>query len=264
MSEAWETLIVERSGGVVTVTMNRPERKNAANGTMWRELQAVLDDVAADRAVRALVLTGAGGAFCSGADLSDPSDVAGRPGDPYLVQMRALADLALRLHRLPKPTIAKVGGVAAGAGMSMALGCDLVVAAESARFSQIFSKRGLSVDFGASWLLPRLIGLHKAKELAFFADILSASEAEAFGLVNRVVPDGELDGFVDGWARRLADGPTLALSMTKTLLNNSMAVSMDQALEDEARAQSTNFGTRDTREALTAFVERRPPDFEGR
>ena len=264
MSDAWETLIVERSGGVVTVTMNRPERKNAANGTMWRELQAVLDDVAADHAVRALVLTGAGGAFCSGADLSDPSDVAGRPGDPYLVQMRALADLALRLHRLPKPTIAKVGGVAAGAGMSMALGCDLVVASESARFSQIFSKRGLSIDFGASWLLPRLIGLHKAKELAFFADILSASEAEAFGLVNRVVPDGELDGFVDVWARRLAEAPTLALSMTKTLLNNSMAVSMDQALEDEARAQATNFGTRDTREALTAFVERRPPSFEGR
>jgi enoyl-CoA hydratase/carnithine racemase len=264
MADSWETLIVERSGGVVTVTMNRPERKNAANGTMWRELQAVLEDAAADRAVRALVLTGAGGAFCSGADLSDPSDVAGRPGDPYLVQMRALADLALRLHRLPKPTIAKVGGVAAGAGMSMALGCDLVVASESARFSQIFAKRGLSVDFGASWLLPRLIGLHKAKELAFFADILSAAEAESFGLVNRVVPDAELDAFVDDWARRLAEGPTLALSMTKTLLNNSLAVSMEQALEDEARAQATNFGTRDTREALTAFVERRPPSFEGR
>jgi 2-(1,2-epoxy-1,2-dihydrophenyl)acetyl-CoA isomerase len=157
-----------------------------------------------------------------------------------------------------------VGGVAAGAGMSMALGCDLVVASESARFSQIFAKRGLSVDFGASWLLPRLIGLHKAKELAYFADILSASEAEAFGLVNRVVPDDDLDRFVDDWARRLAEGPTLALSMTKTMLNNSLAVSMEQALEDEARAQSVNFVTRDTREALTAFAERRPPAFEGR
>ena len=264
MAEPLQTLIVERSGGVVTVVMNRPERKNAANGTMWRELLAVLEDAATDRDVRALVLTGAGGSFCSGADLSDPADVAGRPGDPYLVQMRALADLALRLHRLPKPTIAKVGGVAAGAGMSMALGCDLVVASESARFSQIFAKRGLSIDFGASWLLPRLIGLHKAKELAFFADILSAAEAESFGLVNRVVPDDELDAFVDDWAARLAEGPTLALSMTKTLLNNSSAVSMEQALEDEARAQAANFGTRDTREALTAFVERRPPHFEGR
>jgi len=139
-----------------------------------------------------------------------------------------------------------------------------VVASASARFSQIFARRGLSVDFGASWLLPRLIGLHRAKELAFFADILSAEEAAEFGLVNRVVPDDELDAFVDDWARRLADGPTLALSLTKSLLNNSMAVSMDQALEDEARAQSTNIGTRDTREALTAFAERRPPAFEGR
>ena len=264
MADPWETLTVERAAGVATVTLNRPERKNAANGTMFRELLAVLDDAATDRAVRCLVLTGAGGAFCSGADLSDPTDVAGRPGDPYLLQMRALADVALRLHRFPKPTIAKVGGVAAGAGMSMAIGCDLVVASASARFSQIFAKRGLSVDFGASWLLPRLIGLHRAKELAFFADILSADEAAGFGLVNRVVPDAELDGFVDDWARRLAEGPTLALSLTKTLLNNSMAVSMDQALEDEARAQSVNFATRDTREALTAFVERRAPTFEGR
>ncbi len=264
MAEPWETLIVERDAGVLSVTLNRPERKNAANGTMFRELLAVLDDAAPDRAVRCLVLTGAGGAFCSGADLSDPTDVAGRPGDPYLLQMRALADVALRLHRFPKPTIAKVGGVAAGAGMSMAIGCDLVVASASARFSQIFAKRGLSVDFGASWLLPRLIGLHRAKELAFFAEILSAEEAASFGLVNRVVPDAELDGLVDDWARRLAEGPTLALSLTKTLLNNSMAVSMDQALEDEARAQATNFATRDTREALTAFVERRPPTFEGR
>jgi len=264
MSNSFETLLVDRSDGVVTVTMNRPERKNAANGTMWKELLAVIDDVGADRAERVLVLTGAGGAFCSGADLSDPTDVAGRPGDHYLLQMRALGDVALRLHRFPKPAIAKVGGVAAGAGMSLALGCDLVVASESARFSQIFAKRGLSIDFGASWLLPRLIGLHRAKELTFFADILSSAEAAEFGLVNRVVPDGELDAFVDGWARRLAAGPPLALSMTKTLLNNSLGISMDQALEDEARAQTVNFGTRDTREALSAFAERRDPRFEGR
>jgi 2-(1,2-epoxy-1,2-dihydrophenyl)acetyl-CoA isomerase len=263
MSTDFETLIVERDRGVVTVTMNRPERKNAANGTMWRELLAVFDDVSADRADRVLVLTGAAGAFCSGADLSDPSNVAGRPGDPYLAQMRALGDVALRLHRLPKPTIAKVGGVAAGAGMSLAIGCDLVVASESARFSQIFAKRGLSIDFGASWLLPRLIGLHRAKELAFFADILTSAEAAEFGLVNRVVADDVLDEFVGAWARRLAEGPTLALSMTKTMLNQSMAASMEGALEDEARSQSVNFGTRDTREALAAFAQKRSPVFEG-
>lgn len=260
----WRTLRVERSGAVCTVVMNRPEKKNAANGTMWRELEEVVTEAARLSEVRVLVLTGAGGDFCSGADLSDPTDLAGRPGDPPLAQMRALGDVALRLHRFPKPTIAKVEGVAAGAGMSMALGCDLIVASETARFSQIFARRGLSIDFGASWLLPRLIGLHRAKELAFFADILSAEEAAAFGLVNRVVAPDELDGFVDAWAQRLAMGPPLALSMTKTMLNNSLGRSFDEAIEDESRSQAANFGTQDTREALMAFVERRPPAFEGR
>lgn len=264
MENQLETLIVERKDGVVTVTMNRPSRKNAANGQMWRELLDTFDDVAADRNDRVMVLTGAGDAFCSGADLGDARDVAGRPGDPYLVQMRALGDVALRLHRIPKPTIAKVGGVAAGAGMSMALGCDLVVASESARFSQIFSRRGLSVDFGASWLLPRFVGLHRAKELAFFADILSAQEAAEFGVVNRVVPDDQLDDFVAGWAERLAAGPPLALSLTKSMLNNSAGLSMDQALEEESRSQAVNFGTADTSEAITAFIEKRDPQFKGR
>jgi len=264
MPDQLETLLVERHEGVVTVTMNRPARKNAANGRMWRELLATFEEVAADRDDRVMVLTGAGGAFCSGADLGDPSDVAGRPGDPYLVQMRALGDVALRLHRLPKPTIAKVGGIAAGAGMSMALGCDLVVASESARFSQIFARRGLSLDFGASWLLPRLIGLHRAKELAFFADIISAQQAAEFGVVNRVVPDDQLDEAVGQWATRLAAGPPLALSMTKTMLNNSLGLSMDQAIEEESRSQAANFGTADTMEAIAAFVQKRDPQFEGR
>jgi enoyl-CoA hydratase/carnithine racemase len=139
-----------------------------------------------------------------------------------------------------------------------------VVASETARFSQIFARRGLTIDFGASWLLPRLIGLHRAKELAFFADILDAQEAAAFGLVNRVVPVDELDDVVDDWARRLAAGPPLALSMTKTLLNSSFSFSMDQALEEEARAQSVNFASADTNEALRAFIEKRDPHFTGR
>jgi 2-(1,2-epoxy-1,2-dihydrophenyl)acetyl-CoA isomerase len=264
MPTEFETIIVARNEGVVTVTMNRPARKNAANGTMWNELLAVFAEVTADRHDRVMILTGAGDAFCSGADLGDASDVAGLPGDPYLVQMRALGEVALALHRIPKPTIAKVGGVAVGAGMSMALGCDLVVASDTARFSQIFSKRGLSIDFGASWLLPRFIGMHRAKELAFFADIIDANQAEEFGIVNRVVPAGDLNKFVDDWAARLALGPPLALSMTKTLLNNSFAVSMDQALEDEARSQSVNFASADTAEAIAAFIQKREPHFDGR
>ena len=255
-----ETLELTRAGGVATVTLDRPAKKNAINDAMWTELRQVLDEVAITSQDRVLVITGAGGAFCSGADLSD-----GGGGERHqLEKMRDIADVALRLHRLAKPTIAKVGGVAAGAGCNLALGCDLIVASEDARFSEIFAKRGLSIDFGGSYVLPRLVGLHKAKELAFFADIISAQEAAELGLVNRVVPADELDAFVAAGAAPPAAGPPLALSMTKTMLNNAYAVSMDQALEDEGRCQTVNFGTGDTMEAMRAFTEKREPRFEGR
>jgi 2-(1,2-epoxy-1,2-dihydrophenyl)acetyl-CoA isomerase len=259
-----ETILVKRDDGVVTVTLNRPERKNAGNGLMWRELRDTFAEVAQTRQDRVLVITGAGGAFCSGADITDPQGVSGDPEDPHLVRMQFFGKVMLALHDLPKPTIAKVRGIAAGAGMSLALGCDLVVASDNARFSEIFAKRGLSVDGGSSWLLPRLIGLHRAKEIAYFADILSAEEAASYGFVNRVVADDELDAFVDDWARRLAAGPPVALAMTKTLLDNSGSVTMAQALEDEARCQTVNFYSEDTAEAMRAFVEKREPQFKGR
>lgn len=254
-----DTLIVDRNDGVVTVTLNRPEKKNAANDHMWDELKVTFDEVARSAQDRVLVITGAGGAFCSGADLS-----AGERSDDGIVRMRRIGDVALTLHRLPKPTIAKVRGVAAGAGCNLALGCDLVVAGGDARFIEIFSKRGLSLDFGGSWLLPRLIGLQRAKELAFFADTVSASDAERLGLVNRVLPDAELDAFVDDWAGRLAAGPPLALQMSKQLLNNAYAVGMEQALDNEGRAQAVNFATEDFVEAVTAFMQKREPKFQGR
>ena len=256
-----ETIEIARAGGVVTVTLNRPAKKNAINGTMWDELLATFREVAANPDDRVLVITGAGGAFCSGADQTAGGD---GPRPHQLTAMRHVNDVALALHRLPQPTIAKVPGVAAGAGANLALGCDLIVASDQARFSEIFARRGLSLDFGGSWLLPRLIGLHKAKELAFFTEIIDAKEAEAIGLVNRVVPDGQLDAFVDDWARRLAAGPPIALAQTKRMLNNSFDVSLERALDDEGAAQTVNFGTQDTAEAMTAFVEKRAPEFRGR
>lgn len=260
--DTFETITVGRADGVVTITLNRPDKKNAVNRQSWVELRSVLQEVADDPGDRALVLTGAGGNFCSGADLTDPR---GPVGDiPGVSSMRTIADTVLRLHRLPKPTIAKVDGVAVGIGMSLAVGCDLVVASDRARFSEIFPKRGLAVDGGSGWLLPRIVGLQKAKELAFFGEIISAAEAQELGLVNRVVAVDALDKFVDDWAGRLASGPTIALSLTKGMLNNAFAVSMDQALEDEARSQHVNFTTSDTTEALRAFVEKREPRFEGR
>jgi 2-(1,2-epoxy-1,2-dihydrophenyl)acetyl-CoA isomerase len=255
-----ETLALERADNIVTITLNRPEKKNAMNDTMFDELFAVFLEIARRTDDRVVVLTGAGDAFCSGADLS---------GNPTLFEsalpyMRQVGSCALALHRLAKPTIAKVNGVAAGAGCNLALGCDLIVASEEARFTEIFARRGLSVDFGGSWVLPRLIGMHRAKELALFGDILSAKEAADIGLVNRVVPPTELDAVVDDWAHRLAAGPPIALSMTKTMLNKSFEVSFDQAVEDEARCQTVNFATADVTEAMKAFFEKRPPKFEGR
>lgn len=258
-----ETLHVERAGGIVTVTLNKPTKKNAVDPPMWTEMARIWDDIARNpRRDRAVVVTGAGGDFCSGADLWLPP--SGEDPPHQLTAMRNVAAAIQGLHDLPQPTIAKVPGVAAGAGCSLALACDLVVAGDRARFSEIFAKRGLALDGGSSWFLPRMIGLHKAKELAFFADIISATEAAEFGLVNRVVPDDELDAFVDGWAARLAAGPPIALSLSKRMLNSSMSLTLQQALEDEGRAQSVTLSSRDTADAFAAFTEKREPRFEGR
>jgi enoyl-CoA hydratase/carnithine racemase len=261
-SEDVETIDVQSSDGIVTITLNRPEKKNAVNAVMWDELLATFREIGLDRAARAVVLTGAGGDFCSGADLSGGGTAA--PDRHQLTTMRHIGDVALALHRLPQPTIAKIRGVAVGAGLNMALGCDLVVASSNARFSEIFARRGLSIDFGGSWVLPRRVGLHRAKELALLADIIDATEADRIGLVNRVVDDAGLDAFVADWAARLAAGPPLALAMTKRMLNNSAHVTLEEALDDEGAAQTINFTTKDTAEAMAAFLEKRPPNFSGR
>jgi len=254
-----ETIEVSRAEGVVTVTFNRPQVKNAVNDQMWDELLVTFREVYDNPDDRVLVLTGAEGAFCSGADLSSVNEGA-REG---IRAMRHAGDVILTLHRIPKPTIAKVNGVAAGVGCNIALGCDLIVAGESARFSEIFIKRGLSLDGGGSWLLPRLVGLHKAKELAFFGDVINAAEAERIGIVNHVVPDADLDQFVDEWAQRLVHLPPVALSTIKTMLTNSLMTSMDQALEDESRVQSYNLRTKDFAEAVRAFRQKDTPKFTG-
>jgi 2-(1,2-epoxy-1,2-dihydrophenyl)acetyl-CoA isomerase len=251
-----QTLRVDRSAnGVVTLTLNRPEKKNAMNRAMFDELLAVFREVDASETDRVLVITGAGDAFCSGADLGD----RGNDTRPQLLRLHWVADIALALHRIQagdREGQRRRGG----RGLNLALGCDLIVASEQARFSEIFARRGLSVDFGGSWLLPRLIGLHRAKELAFFADIISAKEAAEMGLVNRVVPADQLDAFVDEWATRLAAGPPLALAMTKRLLTNSFSMTMDEALDAEGMAQTVNGGTED---APNSRVPGREPPVKG-
>lgn len=255
-----ESISVAREDGVVTITLRRPQKKNAVDNTMWNELLDEFRTIAANADDRAVVITGAGGNFCSGADLWQAGD---GPRPHQLAAMRHINDVCLALHRMPQPTVAKVRGVAVGAGMNLALACDLVVAGADARFSEIFAKRGLSVDFGGSWLLPRLVGMQRAKELVLLAEIIDADTAAEMGLVNRVLPDDELDSFVDDWARRLAGGPPIALAMTKRLLNNSFAVTLEEALDDEGLSQTVNLATKDTIEAIGAFMEKRDPVFRG-
>jgi enoyl-CoA hydratase/carnithine racemase len=272
---AMETLQVFRENSVVTVTINQPEKKNAINSAMWDGLAEIFREIASRADDRVVVVTGAGNDFCSGADLSgrggNAAAAAGAGASAgvqnqvhHLAAMRRVNDACIALQRLPQPTIAKVRGVAVGAGCNLALGCDLVVASSTARFSEIFARRGLSLDFGGSWLLPRRIGMHRAKELALLAEIISANDALEMGLINRVLPDGEVDAFVDTWARKLAAGPPIALAQTKRLLNNSLNVTLEEALDDEAAAQTINFATSDTAEAMRAFIEKREPRFTGR
>ncbi|OBG69159.1 enoyl-CoA hydratase/isomerase family protein [Mycobacterium sp. E3339] len=251
-------LLSEDRDGVRTLTLNRPRRKNAINPGLWVALRDALHAAGHDRTVRALVIAGAGGSFCSGADISVPDDT--HPN----YKLQRLTDVALALHELAIPTVAKVTGVAVGAGWNLALGCDFVVATPESTFCQIFSKRGLSIDLGGSWLLPKLVGLQQAKRLALLAETIDAQEAHALNLVTWVVPGEQIDGFVDDLAARLAAGPPIALAHTKALLNEGAHGSMRDALANEARAQVGNFATADAAAAYAAFAQRREPSFTGR
>lgn len=253
-----QVLLSSERDGVRTLTLNRPERKNALDARLWVELADALRGLKRDRDVRALVLTGAGGAFCSGADIATGEDVHPR------YKLERLTDVALALHELAVPTIAKVTGIAVGAGWNLALGCDLVVATPESRFCQIFAKRGLSVDLGGSWLLPKLVGLQQAKRLVLLADMIGAEEAHTLGLVTWVSPADEIDGFVDDLAGRLAAGPPFALAQSKALLNDGANATLREALANEARAQPGNFATADSAQAYAAFAARRDAEFSGR
>jgi enoyl-CoA hydratase/carnithine racemase len=251
-------LLSDDRDGVRTLTLNRPGRKNALNPRLWTELRDALDGAGRDRGVRALVITGAGGSFSSGADISVPEDIHPKH------KLQRLTDVALALHELPIPTVAKVTGVAVGAGWNLALGCDLVVATPESTFCQIFSKRGLSIDLGGSWLLPKLVGLQQAKRLALLAETIDAAEAHALKLVTWVVPGAQIDAFVEDLAGRLAAGPPFALAQTKALLNENADRTMRDALANEARAQIGNFATADAAAAYAAFAAKREPSFTGR
>lgn len=262
MSE-YESLIWDLEGHVATITFNRPEKKNAISAVMFDELRAVWDRAGADESVRCVVVTGAGGAFCSGADLSDPGNMAGSPLE-FKDRMARIHALVRAFIDCPKPTIAKVTGVAAGAGCNLALGCDLIVASTEASFAELFVKRGLVVDFGGTWALARAMPLHKAKELALLGETISAAEADRLGMLNRLCEPGEIDAVVKDIAARITGMPPRTVTMLKENLNRSYERSLAENLDAESLAQTMAFASEDTREAVMAWLEKREPRFTGR
>jgi 2-(1,2-epoxy-1,2-dihydrophenyl)acetyl-CoA isomerase len=263
----YETLLVETANNICTITLNRPDTLNSLNETVTAELAKVIRQLQRDDAVRCVILTGAGRAFSSGQDLgvlkekyADPTFV------PHLYDdlKRRYNPIGFGLRDLDKPMIAAVNGVAAGAGLSLALACDLRIASDKASFIQIFINVGLAPDSGSTYYLPRLVGVGKAMELCFTGDRVSAEEALRLGMVNKVVPADELMKATTEFATKLAKLPTKAIGLTKRLLYRSLQSDLDAQLEAEAYAQETAGQTADHREGVTAFFEKRPPNFQGK
>jgi len=249
---------IQDRAGVRWVTLAAPEKRNAITRRGWQELAEAFESC---RNARAVVVSGGEGNFCSGADLGDLSADLSSPAD-RLAAMAAPNAAALALHQLPVPSIAAVDGVAAGAGVNLALGCDVVLVSPQARFAELFVKRGLAVDFGGTWLLPRAVGLQRAKELAFTGRMVDAKEAVQIGLALRIADD--LEGQAQALAEEMADAAPLALRLTKQNLDQAFERSFEESLQAEALAQAECAGSEDALEGLRAFLERRAARFSGR
>ncbi len=259
------TILYAKEGGVATVTLNRPDRLNAFTPVMNKEIEDAFKMAEKDAEVRSVILTGAGKAFCAGEDLTNLKPIYESEQSPSLgKELQARHNpMILRVYSLEKPVIAAVNGAAAGAGMSLALACDLRIASEKASFHEAFVRVGLAPDSGFSYFTPRLIGIAKAKEFAYFGEGIDAKEAERIGIVNRVVPPEELMKAAREWGSKLAQGPTRAIALTKRAFNRSFVTELPEALEYEAYLQEMASRSHDHREGVRAFYEKRQPVFKG-
>lgn len=274
-----DDVLIEKKDGVAKITLNRPESLNAMGGALMPMLAQFLADVSSDRSVRCVVLTGAGRAFCAGGDVKGMAagrDILTTNGSAAVETSPASALAAgvqglrasqratsLVLHTMPKPTIAMVNGHAVGAGLSLALACDIRVASENAKLGTIFRNVGFSGDFGGSYFLQKLVGMGKARELYFTGEVLGAADAMAMGMVNRVVPHERLEEETMALAAQLASGPTLAYARMKENMNRAENCDLVTLLDQEALNMSLSGQTNDHREAAKAFVEKRAPTFKG-
>lgn len=258
-------LIEATADGVTTLTLNRPERLNALSATIMEGLLEALPRLAQDPEVGVVVITGAGRGFCAGGDVKRMAEGAAQPSvEEATANLRGRMEVSRLLHEIPKPTIAMVNGPAAGAGFSIALACDLRFAGQSARFVTAFAKVGFSGDFAGSYFLSKLVGTGRARELYYTAEPLSAEQAFALGIANRVVPDAELADVTMDFARKLARGPRIALGLMKRNFNAAESGTLAELLDLEAQGQIATGRTEDHKEAARAFVEKRAPVFTGR
>ena len=255
-------LVTTDSGPVRTLTMSNPGRKNAVPPGEWASFERAFSEFETSNQ-RVLVITGANGDFSAGADMNKPS-LDGPSAGETAVRMRIITKAATALHRLTKPTIAAVDGVAVGAGMNLALGCDIVMATERTRFAEIFVRRGLTLDFGGTWLLPRLVGLARARELALTGRMVEAEEALSIGLVTHVVDHELLESSTAALASQLAVGAPLAQTFIKRALDRSSSMTFEQAIAFEEHAQAILLGSEDLAEGAAAFIDKRDPEFTGR
>lgn len=258
----FKTILLTKKSGIATLTLNRPEKLNSLTEEMLQEISTAIDAIAGDDYVKVVIITGAGRGFCAGADLQHPlfsmtSTVTRRRG------MGSFHRIPVQLRSLSKPVIASVNGVAAGAGANLALSCDIIIAAEEARFGQVFVNIGVHVDTGGTYFLPRSVGVPKAMELMMTGEFVDAREAERIGMVNKVVKAADLAMSTRELAEKLAVGPPLALAMIKASVYRNLTSDLDLALEREADCQALLLNTEDNKEGINAFLEKRKPNFQG-
>jgi len=261
---SWEFILFHKEDGIGTITLNRPEVLNALGGSMRQEILSALETAVEDSAVKVIVITGAGKAFCAGGDVNE--FLSGiRPEADLPIDQRPTRDrIVLLIQATGKPVIAAVNGVAAGGGCNLALACDLRIASERARFGEVFVRRGLHPDWGGIWFLPRLVGYAKAAELIFSGEVIDAHEALRIGLVNKVVPHDELPKATKEFAMKFMKSAPIPVALAKKALQNYSRLDLAQALDYERLAQSLCWNSEDREEGMKSFVEKREPVFRGR
>jgi len=263
---AFETLILDKKEGVALLTMNRPERMNAFNERMEEEFVQALQDIEKDEAVKVLVVTGAGKAFCTGADVArmEGEERRIRGAEEIRRGFKNIQAIILGLHKLEKPSIAMINGPAVGGGFDLACSCDLRIGSEKARFMVAFTRIGLFPGWGGTWLYPRIIGIPKAAEMLFTGDFMEAKDAERYGLLNKLVPAADLEKETMSLARRIADGPPIAIRLAKMQLYKGLGMDLETALKVAAAMETITLTSEDHQEGVRAFREKRKPQYKGK